>query len=78
MDAGGQSHVTDSTFTFNGTGVAVNGSATLANTSIVFNTTGLGGGGTISSFGNNRVVGNVSAGQAMVAAGPASTDLGQK
>jgi hypothetical protein len=78
VDATGQSHINDSTFAFNGTGVSVNGSASIANSSVLNNTTGFGGGGTITSFGNNRVFANGSAGQALVAAGAASTDLGQK
>ena len=77
-DAGAQIHIVGSTMTFNGTGAQISGSATLANNSVVYNTTGFGGGGTITSFGNNRVFGNASVGQALVAAGPASTDLGQK
>jgi hypothetical protein len=77
-DATGQIHITDSTMAFNGTGAQISGSATMANNSVVSNTTGFGGGGTITSFGNNRVVANGSVGQALVAAGPASTDLGQK
>jgi len=77
-DGGAAIHITDSTMTFNVTGAQINGSATMANNSVVYNTTGFSGGGTITSFGNNRVFGNTSAGQALVAAGPASTDLGQK
>ena len=77
-DAAAAIHITDSTMTFNGTGAQIFGSATMANNSVVYNTTGFGGGGTITSFGNNRVFGNVSVGQALVAAGAASTDLGQK
>ena len=77
-DAGAAIHIVDSTMTFNGTGVMITGSATMANNSVVYNTTGFGGGGTITSYGNNRVFGNVSVGQALVAAGAASTDLGQK
>ena len=77
-DATGQIHIVDSTMAFNGTGAMISGSATMANNSVVYNTTGFGGGGTITSYGNNRVVGNVSVGQALVAAGAASTDLGQK
>ncbi len=50
----------------------------MTNTSVVFNTTGLSGGGSITSFGNNRIYGNTSAGQAVVAAGAATSDLGQK
>ena len=71
-------HILDSTMAFNGTGAQITGSATMANNSVGYNTTGFGGGGTITSYGNNRVVGNVSVGQALVAAGAASTDLGQK
>ena len=77
-DAGAGIHIHDSMMTFNGIGAQISGSATMANNSVVYNTTGLSGGGTITSYGNNRVFGNVSAGQALVAAGAASTDLGQK
>jgi hypothetical protein len=77
-DGGAAIHITDSMMAFNGTGAQINGSASMANNSVMSNTTGLGGGGPITSFGNNRVFANGSAGQAVVAAGAASTDLGQK
>lgn len=75
-DAGSQIHLTDSLSTFNGTGVQVSGTTTMANTSVVYNTTGISG--TVTSFGNNRIFGNTSPGTAPTAAGAASTDLGQK
>jgi hypothetical protein len=49
---------------------------TLNDTDIVFNNTGISGATT--SFGNNRISGNTSDGTAPSAAGPQSTDLGQK
>ena len=73
-DAGASNFVTDSLITFNGTGIS--GTATMANTSIVSNTTGISG--SVTSFGNNRIFGNGSAGSTPIAAGAASTDLGQK
>ncbi len=77
-DAGAAIHINDSMITFNGTGVQITGSATVANTSVTYNSFGFGGAGVITSFGNNRVFGNSVVGPAMVPAGPASTDLGQK
>ena len=77
-DPTGQIYINDSIITFNGIGAQITGSAALANKSVVYNPTASSGGGTITSFGNNRVFGNTSVGQALVAAGPASTDLGQK
>ena len=73
-DAGGSNFVTDSLIAFNGTGIS--GTATMANTSIVSNTTGISG--SVTSFGNNRIFGNTSAGSVPLAAGAASSDLGQK
>jgi len=75
-DAGSQIHVTDSVLAFNGAGFSTNGTTTVANTSVVYNSTGIIG--TITSFGNNRIFGNSSAGTAPVPAGGASSDLGQK
>ena len=75
-DAGSTVFMTNSFVTFNGTGISNSGTATIAETSVVYNTTGISG--TVSSFGNNRIFGNSSSGPALVAAGAASTDLGQK
>jgi hypothetical protein len=69
--------VSNSIFAGNTTGVEADGGAVvrLANNDIVNNATGISGATT--SFGNNRIA-NTSDGTAPTAAGPASTDLGQK
>ena len=77
-DATGQIHITDSTMAFNGTGAQISGSATMANNSVVYQYH------RIRRRRHHHLVRqqprfrNGSAGQALVAAGPASTDLGQK
>jgi hypothetical protein len=69
--------VSNSVFSGNTTGVQADGGAVvrLANNDIVNNGTGISGATT--SFGNNRIANTVD-GTAPTAAGPASTDLGQK
>jgi len=69
--------ISNSVIAGNTTGVEADGGAVvrLANNDIVNNGTGISGATT--SFGNNRIA-NASDGTAPTAAGPASTDLGQK
>ena len=59
----------------NGTGLQNSGTMTISNSDISFNNTGITG--TTSSFGNNRIFGNVAAGTAPTV-GAASTDHGQQ
>jgi hypothetical protein len=54
----------------------VGGAVSLANSDLNFNATAISGATT--SFGNNRIVGNLADGTAPTAAGAPSTDLGQK
>jgi len=70
--------ISDSLFTGNTTGIEADASSqvTIGNTDLNFNGTAISG--TTTSFGNNRFAGNTSNGTAPTAAGPASTDLGQK
>ena len=77
-DAGSQVVVEDSMLNNNAVAMQISGIATLANTAVIFNTTGFSGGGAINTFGNNRLFGNPTLGQALVPVGSASTDLGQK
>ena len=66
-----------STMSHNGTGVqASGGTMRLSNSNVVFNNIGISG--SVTSFGNNRVAGNSSDGAPLVAAGGATSDLGQK
>jgi hypothetical protein len=75
-DVGARLNVDNSVINNNGTGVIAGGTIRLANSDIAFNTTGISGAPL--SFGNNRISGNGSAGNAPVAAGGASTELGQQ
>jgi hypothetical protein len=70
--------ISRSLFTGNETGVEADGGATvsLSDSDVHFNITGLMG--TITSFGNNRIAGNTSDGPPPMAAGAASSNLGQK
>ncbi|MBV8752185.1 MAG: right-handed parallel beta-helix repeat-containing protein [Hyphomicrobiales bacterium] len=60
VDSGGNLFVDNSVMSFNTIGVVVGsgGTGTLSNNDITFNGTGVGGGGTASSYDNNRVAGN--------------------
>lgn len=73
-----RTRISRSLFAGNDTAVEADGGAavTLSDTDVQSNTTGLVG--TITSFGNNRIAGNSSDGSAPVAAGPATSNLGQK
>jgi hypothetical protein len=74
---GGQITINGSLISNNGTGVIRNsGTVRLSNNDIAFNNTGITGATT--SFGNNRISGNGSAGTAPTAAGAQSHDLGQQ
>jgi Right handed beta helix region len=74
-DPGAQLLVDFTEITNNTTGVSASGTVALSNSDISFNTTGISGATT--SFGNNRIFGNVSAGTAPTV-GAASSDHGQQ
>jgi hypothetical protein len=76
-DAGAEVNVNNSVIS-NGFGIGVQNAGTLrlSNNDIAFNATGISGATT--SFGNNRISGNNSAGTGPTAAGNASSDLGQQ
>jgi hypothetical protein len=74
-DVGSQIALDDSLVSGNGQGLQSNGTMVIANSEISFNTTGIAG--TPSSFGNNRIFGNTSAGT-VPSLGAASSDHGQQ
>ena len=77
-DGGAQMDVVDSSISGNGTGVQATASnIRLSNSDIVFSTTQAFT-GTPTSFGNNRVFGNVAGGTGVNPAGGPSSDLGQQ
>jgi hypothetical protein len=71
VDAGAQANVDNTSISHNGTGIQPTGTIRLSNSDLTFNTTavtvGTAGGQT---YGNNRIAGNGSPGQALVAAVP--------
>ena len=77
-DDGVELHVDHSTITNNRAGVRAGAGAVirLSNNNIVFNRVGIAGPTT--SFGNNRISGNTTAGTAPTAAGAISTEFGQQ
>lgn len=76
-DTGVELNLDHSTITNNGIGVRSGGAVIrLSNNDISFNRTGIGGATT--SFGNNRISGNTSAGTPPTPAGAVSTDFGQQ
>jgi hypothetical protein len=77
-DPGGNLVVDDTMLNNNNIALQISGTATMSNTTVVYNTTAFSGSGTINTFGNNRTVGNVTLGKTLVAMGGATTDLGQK
>ncbi len=70
--------ISNSLFSGNTVGIEADAGAQVSfgNSDLNFNGTAVSGATT--SFGNNRLIGNTSDGTAPTAAGPASTDLGQK
>jgi hypothetical protein len=77
VDAGIEVNISNSTISNNGIGVRSGGGPIrLSNNEISFNRVGIGGPTT--SFGNNRISGNVAPGTAPTAAGAISNDLGQQ
>jgi hypothetical protein len=70
--------IANSMFSSNTVGIEVDagGVVALANSDLNFNGTAISG--ATLSHGNNRIAGNIADGTAPTAAGPASTDLGQK
>src|SRR5205814_630232 len=72
-DQGARITVDSSVVSHNATGVSAGGSVALANTDVVFNSTGISGATT--TFGTNRIFGN---GSAPTAAGPPASALGQQ
>jgi hypothetical protein len=77
-DNGAQVDVVDTAISGNGTGVQANaGNIRLSNSDIVFSTVQAFT-GTPTTFGNNRVFGNVAGGTGLSPAGIASSDLGQQ
>ncbi|MGA3309650.1 MAG: right-handed parallel beta-helix repeat-containing protein, partial [Xanthobacteraceae bacterium] len=82
-DSGAQVLVDNTEISHNATGVQPSGTIALGNSDIAFNSTGISGATT--SYGNNRIFANTSAGTAPsgpasnpVTSGPASTDHGQQ
>jgi len=76
-DDGTELNVNNSTISNNGIGVSAGGRIIrLSNNEISFNRTGISGPTT--SFGNNRISGNATAGTAPTAAGAISNELGQQ
>jgi hypothetical protein len=75
-DPGGQLYVDYTEIANNGTGVQAYGNVALGNSGIVSNTTGISG--TTTSYGNNRIFANFSAGTAPTPIGGVSTDYGQQ
>jgi hypothetical protein len=74
-DPGSQIGLENSLVSGNGTGLLSNGTTSLSNSSIFFNSTGITGATT--SFGNNRIFGNGAPGTAPSVGGP-TTDHGQQ
>ncbi len=74
-DSGGQVMVDNTEISHNGIGVQPGGTIELANSDIVFNSTGISGATT--SFGNNKIFGNTNPGTAP-SVGAASSDHGQQ
>jgi Right handed beta helix region len=74
-DAGSRVLLDGVMITHNGTGISPQGAVQIANSNILYNTTGISG--TSTSYGNNRIFGNTSAGTAPSVAA-ASTDHGQQ
>jgi hypothetical protein len=74
-DPGSQIGLENSLVSGNATGLQSNGTMSLSNTSIFFNTTGISGATT--SFGNNRIFGNGAPGTAPTVGAP-TTDHGQQ
>ncbi len=75
-DAGGQVYVDNTEIANNGTGVEAFGNVALGNSGIVSNSTGISG--TTTSYGNNRIFANSSAGTAPTLIGAVSPDYGQQ
>jgi len=78
-DGGATVFVDNSVLSYNGMGAQVSGGSnyTMANTDVLFNTTGIAGGGTLQSFVNNRLVGNGST-NSPAAIGTTSNPSGQR
>jgi hypothetical protein len=74
-DVGGQVGVESTVATGNNIGLQNSGTMSVSNSEVTFNNTGASG--TFTSFGNNRIFGNTSAGTAPTV-GAATTDHGQQ
>lgn len=74
-DSGSRVLLDGAMITHNATGISPQGAVQIANSNILYNTTGISG--TSTSYGNNRIFGNTSAGTAPSVAA-ASTDHGQQ
>lgn len=77
-DPGGNLTINNSVMSQNSTGVTASAGSTvrLSNNDITFNSTGISG--TTLSYGNNRLLGNTSAGTAPTPAGPVSNEFAQQ
>lgn len=77
-NANSRMRISNSLFSGNFTGVGADPGAqvSLNNSDLNFNGTAIAG--TTTSFGNNRIIGNTADGTPPIAAGPASSNLGQK
>ena len=75
-DGGAVINVDNSSITGNNTGVQAGGTIRLSNSDVSLNNTGFSGAAV--SYGNNRLLGNVSFGTAVSAAGGATNNLGEQ
>jgi hypothetical protein len=77
-DSGSQIFVDNTEITQNTTGVVYNGNVVLANSDILYNVTGVSGTGTTTSYGNNRLIGNVTNGTLSLVTSVISNTHGQQ
>ena len=75
-DGGSSINVDSSSITSNGTGITAGGVIRLSNSDVTLNTTGFSG--AVTTYGNNRTLGNTTLGTAPTAAGGAVNNLGEQ
>ncbi|WP_354095623.1 right-handed parallel beta-helix repeat-containing protein [Bradyrhizobium sp. RT10b] len=75
-DGGSAINVDSSSITSNGTGITANGVIRLSNSDVTLNSTGFSG--AVTTYGNNRTLGNTLLGTAPTAAGGAVNNLGEQ
>jgi hypothetical protein len=76
-ETGSEVNIDQGVISNNATGLTANGTVRLANTNLTLNNTGISGSGA-QSYGNNRLIGNVTAGTAPLLIGNQSHDSGQQ